>query len=1228
MTPPSEHPRRPVPPGRAGPPLQSRARRLLSGLSALAIIVGTPALGAIAGPVVADAAASSAGVSHGNPLVAVAARPKVPAGAKVIGATAKSRVLTGVVALKPRDPAGLTAFATAVSSPSASLYHHYLAPGVFKARFGPTAASIAAVKSELGSAGLSVTSVSSNGLLVGWKGTVAHAGAAFDTSFKTYRLKSGRAAYTQTTAVQLPRSIAGSVQSVLGLNNLAVAQPASAPSIERGDSTTHPKAAAPASSAKTTAGGPAACTGATGAATKYGGLTDTQIANAYGVNGLYSAGDTGAGQTVAIYELEPYSSADIKTFDTCYFGASKAASMLENITDIAVDGGQQLGTGSGESELDIEDVSAIAPGAKIDVYEAPNSTPGALDEYNAIVTDDAAKAITTSWGLCEAVSQAYEPGGQAIENTIFEQAAAQGQSVFAAAGDDGADTCAGHAATPVAPIFSLNDPASQPFVTSVGGTTITDATNPPKEHVWNDGNAWGAGGGGISSTWAAPAWQTASKVPGLFNPSVVSAAQDLAADYGEGFCAKDASTCRETPDVSAQADEFTGAITVYYEGEWDTFGGTSSATPLWAAMLTDINASKACTLSGQVGFANPALYAVASVPSEYAASFNDVTVGNIDNFGATEGLFPATRGYDMATGLGTPRITGAGGAKGLAYYLCDNAPAGGKATVTAVDPPAVSATTATPVTITGNGFETGSTPDVAGVQVGAVSLPAADIEVTSPTSITITSPLGTAEAATGAGTDGSGTFDVTVTLTNGVTSNVSGLSRLALFAPSLSKTALPVIDAVGPYAGNESRTTPVVIYGSGFSGATGVTFGGVVGTVTKVVDDDQIDAVAPAFSVNTTTCLAGNSPTTDICQSQVQVTTPNGSSAEDTILPEVSGSLLAPDPGTESVPAATEFDYLPTPTLTSITFRNASLDGYAKETGGTVVTLHGVGLGYLGLMWLNVGPASQASSFSLPFTSASGTADTVVLPAIAPTTGLTYKRVSIQTFGSLNNYTGIAATPPSNQLKINYAPSGLPKPPPPPIVKTVKTANGRSDGPDTGGTVVAIKGSGFDQAEVVVFTDTISPQDFSSATYYDFDVVSNTEILLETTGANAGIDQVQVCSATSCSTGQSTFTYYPAGNPVVAAVTPKSGSAGTKVKITGRNLGFITAVYFGSVKAKVFANGPALLDSGDPTLVTAVAPAGEAGAKVNIRVVTLESLSVKKYPKSPVNKAVTFTYRK
>ena len=139
-----------------------------------------------------------------------------------------------------------------------------------------------------------------------------------------------------------------------------------------------------------------------------------------------------------------------------------------------------------------------------------------------------------------------------------------------------------------------------------------------------------------------------------------------------------ATPCRLVPDVSAQADEFTGAITVYrsaFGGGWSTIGGTSSSTPIWAAMLALVNASATCAAHAAtrdgVGFVSPLLYAVASNPGDYAASFNDITTGNNDIYGLDDGqVFPATTGYDLASGLGSPRLTGPGGTAGLAYYLC------------------------------------------------------------------------------------------------------------------------------------------------------------------------------------------------------------------------------------------------------------------------------------------------------------------------------------------------------------------------------------------------------------------------------------------------------------------------------------------------------------------------------------------------------------------------------
>ena len=152
----------------------------------------------------------------------------------------------------------------------------------------------------------------------------------------------------------------------------------------------------------------------------------------------------------------------------------------------------------------------MAPGADIDVYEAPNTTFGGLDEYSAIINNDADQIVTSSWGVCEQLAQLAEPGLQEAENTLFQQAAAQGQTVLGAAGDTGDDSCNEdrYLEPPAGQnVLSVLDPASQPYVVSVGGTTIDDATQPPSEHVWNDGAEWGAGGGGISESWEMPSWQ-------------------------------------------------------------------------------------------------------------------------------------------------------------------------------------------------------------------------------------------------------------------------------------------------------------------------------------------------------------------------------------------------------------------------------------------------------------------------------------------------------------------------------------------------------------------------------------------------------------------------------------------------------------------------------------------------------------------------------------------------
>ena len=371
-------------------------------------------------------------------------------------------------------------------------------------------------------------------------------------------------------------------------------------------------------------GGPQPCSTAVTDAPDNDAYTADQIASAYNFSSLYGAGDEGAGITVALFELEPDLTSDIAAYQSCY-GTSATVNYIEE------DGGAGSGAGSGEAALDIEDIIGLAPLATIDVYQAPNSGTGLIDNYTAIVDKDTAQVVSTSWGLCESEA------GSAIlseEATLFEQAATQGQSVFAAAGDDGSTDCQTNS-------LAVDDPGSQPYVTSVGGTTLSALGPPPSETVWNESsNGAGAGGGGISSLNTMPSYQS-SAPPSL---NVINANSS-----GSPCGAAPGSYCREVPDVSANADPYTGYL-IYYEGSWTGIGGTSAAAPLWAAYSALVDASSACG-GKRVGFANPALYDAAA--SHYSSDYHDITSGNNDYTPEGYERWALSRRLRLRHGLGT-----------------------------------------------------------------------------------------------------------------------------------------------------------------------------------------------------------------------------------------------------------------------------------------------------------------------------------------------------------------------------------------------------------------------------------------------------------------------------------------------------------------------------------------------------------------------------------------------
>jgi len=1158
-------------------------------------------------------------------LAVVSPRPAVPAGVLALGPLQTSQVIRGEVALKPRDPAALSRYVSLVSEPRSPLYHRYLRPGQFTAEFGPSASSVRAVTSALARHGVSVTGVSPNRLLVHFSGTAAHVSAAFDTGFERYRLADARTVFASTAAATMPAAVAPDVEGVIGLNDLLAPQAVGAPLGPSGASGAHSSTAsgratpsgraAPAAGAK--GDGPAACNAADAIAAQYGGYTQQQVARAYGLDPLYEAGADGTGQTIAVYELQPFSMTNLEAFDTCYFGAARAARIAGNVTVVPVDGGQQVGEGNPpEAALDLDDVTAVAPGAHIEVYEAPSTFVGLIDNFNAIVTEDTAQTATSSWfSGCESLDEQMDPGLLQVEDDIFQQAAAQGQTFLEASGDDGSDGCAEHSVYTVPPVLSQQAEAAQPYVLSVGGTTMSADTTPPAEQVWNDGSSGGAGGGGPSAAWPAPAWQVDSGVPGTNDPAAMAQAEAV---NGAPFCS--ATLCREVPDVSALADELTG-ITIYAgsaSGGWSTIGGTSSAAPLWAAMLADIDSTAACKAEGGVGFVNPKLYAVAAVPAEYKAAFNDVTSGNNDVFGAVGGLFSAGSGFDMASGLGTPKVTGTNGSDGLAYYLCSPG-AAPTPVVTGVSPDAVTSRGGS-VVISGSGFENGATDDVAGVQVGTVALSPSQYSVTGPTTIEATLPASAAESGTGTGTDGAGDEAVTVTLSDGQTSTPTPAARVIYYPASNPAGGAPEVYGVTSDGNNEAGGETATVYGAGFeTGSTpSVTFGGVAAGDVAVLSDTELTATVPAWSP-ATTCRQGDHPAFGVCQVEVRVTTAAGSSPQVAISRIFSGDLSNEgQPGTgETLPAATEFDYFPTPQITSISLPPY---GSASEFGDSEAIVKGVGLDEIATDWLNVGPYTSTDSIDATFLSMTSREDVILLPGHQLTRQAASVPVTVQTEGSLNNG-GILGAAPSNTALLTYAPN--------PVVTSVTAlhdgvASPYSAGPTTGGTQLDIAGTGLSGSFGVVFLDEGA---FTYSTDTSLGSVGPTEVTMRTPASAPSVNAVLVCNATACSASNSakdSFTYFEPGAPTLSSISQSRGRAGTVLTLHGSNLGFAKAVYFGSVKASRVANYPTLLDSGSTTRIQVLVPKLAVGMTYDVRVVTLES-EVTGSGESRVNPKVTFT---
>jgi len=324
------------------------------------------------------------------------------------------------------------------------------------------------------------------------------------------------------------------------------------------------------------------------------------------VAGFYSfpIGVDGSGQTIGIIELGGgYNASDIQT----YF--SGLGLTPPNVVSVSVDGAvnspSNPNSADGEVALDIEVAGAVAPGANIAVYFAPNTAQGFLDAITSASHDmgNAPTLISISWGGPEAGWTSSQL--TAIDNAC-QSAAAMGITITVAAGDDGSsDGASGN---------NVDFPGSSPHVLCCGGTTITvSGSKITKEVVWNDGSQGGATGGGVSTFFSLPTWQANANVPA---PSGNAGG-------------------RGVPDVAGDASPTSG-YNVLVDGSQEVVGGTSAVAPLWAGLIALINQQTGKT----AGLVNPGLYAAPS-------AFHDITEGN-------NGAYSAGPGWDPCTGLGSP----------------------------------------------------------------------------------------------------------------------------------------------------------------------------------------------------------------------------------------------------------------------------------------------------------------------------------------------------------------------------------------------------------------------------------------------------------------------------------------------------------------------------------------------------------------------------------------------
>ena len=551
-------------------------------------------------------------------------------------------------------------------------YHKWLTPKQFGERFGPAQADLSKIASWLQQQGFDGIKVSAGRSHIEFSGSAQTVEHAFQTEMHSYR-RGSETHLANSANISIPRSLSGLVRGV-NLQNFSFSQPM------------HTQPAAMKHDLSTGLWSPVSPESGFYSSSIL--IDPNDFAKIYDLDRVYESGITGKGVTIGIIARTTIQLSDVETFRQVYHLPPNDPTMVINGSSFyfSDQGGDAL-----EASLDAEWAGAVAPEATVDLVASASTatTDGVILSSVYLVENNFADIMSLSFGNCEAN---LGSAGNSFYSAVYEQAIAQGISVFVASGDSGAAGCDAAGENVATGGLAVNGLASTPFNTAVGGTEFLDAGNIPQywtldgsnlmpngyipETVWNDSAIFSdlaAGGGGVSTVYPKPAWQ---------NTAITGVPNDNARDLPDvSLTASSADDAYVVCDRGATLSSPCAATAIGDQSVMATaigVGGTSASVQVFAGIMALVDQKQ----GGRQGLANYGLYRLAAnetfancnssnetnpaVPVPPACVFNDITAGNNgvpgnDTLGNNpppgdqpgQAGYNATAGYDPATGLGS-----------------------------------------------------------------------------------------------------------------------------------------------------------------------------------------------------------------------------------------------------------------------------------------------------------------------------------------------------------------------------------------------------------------------------------------------------------------------------------------------------------------------------------------------------------------------------------------------